>query len=168
MAVRNVACLPALVGAWRQRGGGLQLSSSGSFELDLSGIERPDLLGDRRPRTFNMNRLGEALSLDPELRRRAHVRMWPNDQLPSSSGPPVHALIVYNCNPAATLPDQGRVIRGLERSDLFTVVFDQVLNDTARYADVLLPATTFRVLANGGSPCSACASLSATRSELVM
>ncbi|PRQ02601.1 Dimethyl sulfoxide reductase DmsA precursor [Enhygromyxa salina] len=142
MAVRNIACLPALVGAWRERGGGIQLSSSGSFRLDLSGIERPDLLADRTPRTFNMNRLGEALSLDPEQRRRAHLRECPNDQVPNDAGPPVHALFVYNCNPAAVAPDQGAVISGLAREDLFTVVLEHFATDTADWADIVLPATT--------------------------
>ncbi|KIG14943.1 Anaerobic dehydrogenase, typically selenocysteine-containing protein [Enhygromyxa salina] len=142
MAVRNIACLPALVGAWRERGGGVQLSSSGSFRLDLSGIERPDLLGDRKPRTFNMNRLGEALSLDPEQRRRAHLRECPNDQAPIDAGEPVHALFVYNCNPAAVAPDQGAVLRGLARDDLFTVVLEHFATDTVDWADIVLPATT--------------------------
>jgi anaerobic selenocysteine-containing dehydrogenase len=142
MAVRNIACLPALIGAWRERGGGLQLSSSGSFLLDTRGLERPDLLGARQPRTFNMNRLGEALSLDPEDLRRAHLRERPIDPLPAESGPPVHALFVYNCNPAAVAPDQGAVVRGLAREDLFTVVLEHFQTDTADWADLLLPATT--------------------------
>jgi anaerobic selenocysteine-containing dehydrogenase len=142
MAVRNIACLPALIGAWRERGGGLQLSSSGTFLLDLRGLERPDLLGDRKPRTFNMNRLGEALSLDPEDLRRAHLRERPIDPLPDEPGPPVHALFVYNCNPAAVSPDQGAVIHGLAREDLFTVVLEHFQTDTADWADLLLPATT--------------------------
>ena len=142
MAVRTIACLPALVGAWQQRGGGVLLSSSGSFGLDKRGLERPDLLGDRSPRTFNMNRLGEALSLDPEARRRAHVRARPIDAAPDDPGPPVHALFVYNCNPAAVAPDQGAVVRGLARADLFTVVLEQFATDTVDWADVVLPATT--------------------------
>ncbi len=142
MAVRTIACLPALIGAWRERGGGLQLSSSGSFNLDMRGLERSDLLGDRSPRTFNMNRLGEALSLDPEQLRHAHVHARPIDPLPAEPGPPVHALFVYNSNPAAVAPDQGAVVRGLAREDLFTVVLEHFQTDTADYADILLPATT--------------------------
>ena len=142
MAVRNIACLPALVGAWRDRGGGLQLSSSGSFTLDRRGLERPDLLGDRSPRTFNMNRLGEALSHDPEQLRSAHLRERPIDASPTNPGPPVHALFVYNCNPAAVAPDQGAVVRGLAREDLFTVVLEHFPTDTVDWADIVLPATT--------------------------
>lgn len=142
MAVRNVACLPVLVGAWRERGGGLQLTSSGSFQLDRHGLDRPDLLGDRNPRTFNMNRLGEALSHDPEQLRSAHLRERPIDPLPEHPGPPVHALFVYNCNPAAVTPDQGAVVRGLAREDLFTVVLEHFATDTVDWADIVLPATT--------------------------
>lgn len=142
MAVRTIACLPALVGAWREPGGGIQLTSSDSFKLDLSGIERPDLLGDRTPRTFNMNRLGGALSLDPEQRRRAHLRACPNDQLPTDPGTPVHALFVYNCNPAAVAPDQGAVVAGLARDNLLTVVLEHFATDTVDWADIVLPATT--------------------------
>lgn len=142
MAVRNISCLPALTGAWRERGGGLLLSSSGSFVFDKRGLERPDLLGDRAPRTFNMNRLGEALSLDAEQRRRAHWVERPIDTPPDDPGPPVHALFVYNCNPAAVAPDQGAVLRGLAREDLFTVVLEHFRTDTADWADLVLPATT--------------------------
>ena len=142
MAVRNIACLPALVGSWRERGGGLQLSSSGSFVLDQTGLERPDLLGDREPRTFNMNRLGQALSLDPERRRDALLRERPIDPRPEQAGPPVEALFIYNCNPAAVAPDQGAVVEGLRREDLFTVVLEHFATDTVDYADLVLPATT--------------------------
>lgn len=142
MAVRNIACLPALIGAWREQGGGLQLSSSGSFPLDRRGLDRPDLLDGRNPRTFNMNRLGEALSLDPEQLRSAHLRERPIDQLPKNPGPPVHAMFVYNCNPAAVTPDQGAVVRGLAREDLFTVVLEHFPTDTVDWADIVLPATT--------------------------
>jgi anaerobic selenocysteine-containing dehydrogenase len=142
MAVRNIACLPVLVGAWCERGGGLQLTSSGSFVLDRDGLERPDLLADRSPRTINMNRLGEALSLDPEQIRSAHLRERPIDARPADPGPPVHALFVYNCNPAAVAPDQGAVVRGLAREDLFTVVLEHFATDTVDWADIVLPATT--------------------------
>jgi anaerobic selenocysteine-containing dehydrogenase len=142
MAVRTIACLPSLTGSWRERGGGLQLSSSGSFGLDLRGLERPDLLGERQPRTFNMNRLGQALSHNPEHRRQAHLRERPIDPLPEDAGPPVEVLFVYNCNPAAVAPDQGLVLDGLRREDLFTVVLEHFATDTADYADLVLPATT--------------------------
>ncbi|NJK31935.1 MAG: molybdopterin-dependent oxidoreductase, partial [Deltaproteobacteria bacterium] len=94
------------------------------------------------PRTFNMNRLGEALSLDPQVRRQAHLRERPIDPLPEDAGPPVQVLMVYNCNPAAVTPDQGAVVAGLEREDLFTVVLEHFQTDTADYADIVLPATT--------------------------
>src|SRR5690606_20401448 len=138
MAVRTVACLPALVGAWREQGGGIQLSTSGAFRhLDLRPLYRPDLLVGRLPRTINMNRLGDALSLDPAALARAHYHPRPVDAppTPDQAGPPVKALIVYNCNPAAVAPDQGAVVRGLQREDLFTVVLEQFQTDTADYAD---------------------------------
>jgi len=145
MAVRTICCLPALVGAWRRYGGGIQLSASGYFRhLDRTGLYRPDLLAGRTPRAFNMNRLGDALSLDPAQRAQAHYHPRPVDPvpLPEEAGPPVRALIVYNCNPAAVCPDQGTVRRGLGREDLFTVVLEQFQTDTADYADYVLPATT--------------------------
>jgi anaerobic selenocysteine-containing dehydrogenase len=129
MMVRTVACLPALVGAWRQVGGGALLSTGGSFPLNKAALERPDFLRrhDRFPRTINMIKLGEAL-LDYKE-------------------PPVKALFVYNSNPAVVAPNSRKVIAGLEREDLFTVVHEQVMTDTARYADVVLPApTTFECL----------------------
>lgn len=162
MAVRTITCLPALVGAWRLRGGGIQLSTSGLFRhLDKSGLYRPDLLEKARaalragnastadlarpfPRVINMNRLGDALSLDPARLARAHYHPRPIDPLPrpKEAGPPVKALIVYNCNPAAVAPDQAAVLAGLQREDLFTVVLEHFQTDTADYADYLLPATT--------------------------
>lgn len=118
-AAAAILALPAVAGKFGVRGGGYSMSNSASW-----GIERT-WVRDQEPatRAVNMNQLGRALL---ELDR-----------------PPVRVLFVYNCNPAATMPDQQRVLRGLAREDLFTVVFDQVLTDTAKYADVVLPATTF-------------------------
>jgi anaerobic selenocysteine-containing dehydrogenase len=120
MAVRTIACLPALVGAWRDAGGGVLLSTSGAFALDEDVLHRPDLRRGN-PRTINMSQLGEALT---------------------AARPPVRALYVYNSNPAAVAPDQSKVIEGFKREDLFTVVHEQFQTDTADYADILLPATT--------------------------
>jgi anaerobic selenocysteine-containing dehydrogenase len=145
MAVRTIACLPALVGAWREQGGGIQLSTSGAFRhLDTTTLHHPGLLGSATPRTINMNRLGDALSLDPVVRARAHHHPRPVDSTPTpeSAGPPIKALLVYNCNPVAITPDQQAVVRGLQREDLFTVVLEHFQTDTADYADFLLPATT--------------------------
>ncbi|RIK57287.1 MAG: molybdopterin oxidoreductase [Chloroflexi bacterium] len=145
MAVRTIACLPALTGAWRHRGGGIQLSASGTFRhLNQDSLHRPDLLAGRSPRTINMNRLGDALSRDPAVRARAYYHPRPVDAatLPEAATPPVQALIVYNSNPAAVAPDQTAVRQGLGREDLFTVVLEHFQTDTADYADYLLPATT--------------------------
>jgi anaerobic selenocysteine-containing dehydrogenase len=125
-AVRTIALLPALVGSWKEVGGGLQLSTSQAFQLNRAGLERPDLqekaLG-RPARMVNMSRLGQALN--------------------ALSDPPVKAIVVYNSNPAAIAPNGNSVAAGLRREDLFTVVLEQFQNDTADYADILLPATTF-------------------------
>lgn len=127
-AVRLVALLPCLTGAWRHRAGGLLLSSSGWFRAvrNDAALYRPDLLAGRRPRTLNMSTLGDDL-LNPGS---------------PAFGPKVEALIVYNSNPAAVAPQSARVIAGLQRQDLFTVVLEHFQTDTADYADYLLPATT--------------------------
>jgi anaerobic selenocysteine-containing dehydrogenase len=124
MAVRTIACLPAIVGHWRRAGGGVQLSTSANFQFDKHTLERPDL--SPPVRTINMIRLGEALTT-------------PNAGV---GGPPVRAMIVYNSNPAAVAPDRNAVMRGLARDDLFTVVLDHFQTDTADWADIVLPATT--------------------------
>jgi len=124
MAVRTIACLPALVGHWKRAGGGVQLSSSANFQFDRKTLERPDL--SPPVRTINMIRLGEALTRDDA----------------GVGGPPVRALIVYNSNPAAVAPDRNAVLRGMKREDLFTIVLEHFQTDTADYADILLPATT--------------------------
>jgi anaerobic selenocysteine-containing dehydrogenase len=122
MAVRTIACLPALVGSWRYPGGGTMLSTSGGYDFELNRLTRPDL-SPPGTRTINMNQLAEALA----------------GELP---GPPVRALYVYNCNPAAVAPNQALVEKGLRRDDLFTVVHEQFPTDTVDYADIVLPATT--------------------------
>ena len=138
-AVRAIAMLPALTGAWRHCGGGAQLSTSGAFAWNKKALERPDLalaspLG-RPARVVNMSELGRALTELGQARDR-------NDG-EHGEGPPVHALFVYNSNPAAVAPNHNAVRRGLERKDLFTVVHEQFLTDTTDYADFVLPATTF-------------------------
>ncbi|MBU1357814.1 MAG: molybdopterin oxidoreductase family protein [Gammaproteobacteria bacterium] len=120
-AARAIASLPALVGAWRDRAGGLLLSSSGHFPVDRAVLQRPDLMGGRRPRTINMSTIGDAL-LDRSK--------------------PIEAVVVYNSNPVAIAPESGRVVAGFAREDLFTVVMEQFQTDTADFADYVLPATT--------------------------
>lgn len=131
-AVRAIAMLPALTGAWKDRGGGAWLSTSGAFKWNKRELERMDLALDsplgRPARVVNMSSLGKALT---------ELGSQPED------GPPVHALFVYNSNPGAVAPNQNAVRRGLMRSDLFTVVHDLFFNDTTDYADYVLPATTF-------------------------
>ncbi|HEY0004391.1 MAG TPA: molybdopterin oxidoreductase family protein [Pyrinomonadaceae bacterium] len=122
MAVRTLACLPAVTGAWREPAGGLLLSTSGAFPLNYQALERPDLMPRPTPRTINMSALGDALL--------------------KIEDPPVRALYVYNSNPAAVAPDQSQVLEGLKREDLFTVVHEQFMTDTTDYADIVLPATT--------------------------
>jgi len=119
-AVAAVLALPALLGKFGVRGGGYTMSNSGAYAFD-----RQRLIGEveEETRSLNMTQLGRWLDDGLEL--------------------PVKGLFVYNANPVATVPDQNAVLRGLGRPDLFTVVFDQVLTDTAAYADLLLPAVTF-------------------------
>jgi anaerobic selenocysteine-containing dehydrogenase len=125
-AARAIACLPALVGAWRHRAGGLLLSSSGMFPVNRAALYRPDLLDGKTPRTINMSTIGD------DLLRRASPEF----------GSRIEALIVYNSNPVAVAPESGRVVKGFAREDLFTVVLEHFQTDTADYADYILPATT--------------------------
>jgi anaerobic selenocysteine-containing dehydrogenase len=119
-ATMAILALPAVAGKFGVRGGGYTMSNSGGFGLNAEDwIKTPP----SDARLVNMNQLGRALT--------------------EYTDPPVQVLFVYNCNPLSTMPDQNRVKRGLEREDLFTVVFEQTMTDTARYADVVLPATTF-------------------------
>jgi anaerobic selenocysteine-containing dehydrogenase len=122
MAVRTIACLPAIVGAWRDAAGGILLSTSGMFPLNYHALERPDLMPTPTPRMLNMSELGNLLT--------------------KVSDPPVRALYVYNSNPAAVAPDQSKVLEGLRREDLFTVVHELFMTDTCDYADIVLPATS--------------------------
>ena len=128
-AVRAVACLPALIGAWKHPAGGLLLSSSGLFPVDKAALQRPDLeknLGDTAARTLNMVTIGD------DLQKNSSVEF----------GPKIEALIVYNSNPVAVAPDSSQVVKGFAREDLFTVVLEHFQTDTADYADYILPATT--------------------------
>jgi anaerobic selenocysteine-containing dehydrogenase len=120
-ATRAIAALPALTGAWKEVGGGLQLSVSQAFQFNRKALEMPEL--GPKARTVNMSELGSALT--------------------ALDKPPVKAIVVYNSNPAAIAPDQNRVLKGFLRKDLFTVVLEQFQTDTADYADIVLPATTF-------------------------
>jgi molybdopterin guanine dinucleotide-containing S/N-oxide reductase-like protein len=127
MAMRAVTMLPCLIGSWKELGGGLQMSLSGAFKLNKQALEMPELMRKalgRPARTINMVQLGSVLNS-------------------TSMVHPIQALFVYNSNPAAVCPDHNEVVRGLTRSDLFTVVHEQFFTDTTDYADIVLPATTF-------------------------
>lgn len=126
MATRTIAMLPCITGSWKEIGGGLQLSTSGAFGLNGRELKRPDLMSNalgRDARVINMVELGRVLN--------------------EVDNPPVKALFVYGSNPAAVCPNHNEVVRGLKRTDLFTVVHEQFFTDTTDYADIVLPATTF-------------------------
>ncbi|MFP4904133.1 molybdopterin-dependent oxidoreductase, partial [Paraburkholderia sp. BR14261] len=128
-AVRAIACLPALTGAWRERAGGVLLSSSGWAPVDANALQRPDLIPgwpQHQPRIVNMNQIGNALTHEGD----------------AAFGPKVEAIVVYNSNPVAVAPESAKVAAGFAREDLFTIVLEQFQTDTADYADLLLPATT--------------------------
>jgi anaerobic selenocysteine-containing dehydrogenase len=121
-AAAAILAMPALLGKFGRRGGGYTLSNSGAGKLDAAKLWDTS---SWTTRTINMTELARVLNEPDTL-----------------NGPPIQGLFVYNCNPVATVPDQNGILRGLLREDLFTVVFEQVMTDTARYADILLPATT--------------------------
>jgi anaerobic selenocysteine-containing dehydrogenase len=121
MCVRTIACLPALTGQWLKKGGGAIKGNGAYLEHNTAALRRPDLLQKKNTRFINMNLLGSALL---ELK------------------PPIRSLYVYNSNPALVAPHSNKVRQGLEREDLFTVVHDLFLTETAMYADIVLPATS--------------------------
>ena len=151
-AARAVSMLPLITGSWRTRGGGLLLSTSAAFPFNSKKLQMPELmlkspLG-RPARTVNMNQLGEVLQPSLALPSRSNPTLSSRSVAEGSASPAtdpasVHALFVYNCNPAAVSPDSNRVLAGLRREDLFTVVHEQFFTDTTDYADIVLPATTF-------------------------
>lgn len=121
MAIRTISCLPALTGQWLYKGGGAIKGNSGYLTHNAEKLQRPDLLKQKSTRVVNMNQLGRALTeLDP----------------------PIQSLYIYSCNPAIVAPEGMKVRKGLEREDLFTVVHDLFLTETAKYADIILPATS--------------------------
>ncbi|WP_343528955.1 molybdopterin oxidoreductase family protein [Sphingomonas sp.] len=122
-AVRAISCIPALVGSWRKPGGGLLQLPLWVFPVNWGAFMRPDLIPEE-PQVLNQWKLGAALTGEMALKT------------------PIKSLMVYNANPVVMIPEQANVVRGLEREDLFTVVSDHFLTDTARYADIVFPATT--------------------------
>ncbi|QQE78869.1 molybdopterin-dependent oxidoreductase [Alicyclobacillus sp. SO9] len=121
MAVRTIACLPALTGQWLHQGGGALKGNSGYLQTNSVNLQRPHLRANKRTRTVNMNQLGDALL---------------------SLLPPILSLYVYNSNPAIVAPEGTKVRQGLMRENLFTVVHDLFVTETAKYADIVLPATS--------------------------
>lgn len=121
MIVRTIACLPAITGQWQHTGGGAIKHNSGILEYNTNALQRPDLLKGRTPRSFNMNQLGRVLL---------------------ETDPPIRSLFIYGTNPAVVAPEANKVRQGLLREDLFTVVHDLFLTETAAYADIVLPATS--------------------------
>lgn len=125
-AVRLIAILPCLTGAWRHPAGGMLLSASGWFPRNTAALQRPELMPAKRPRTINMSTIGD------DLLREASPAF----------GPRVEAIVVYNSNPVAVAPESPKVVKGFRREDLFTVVLEHFMTDTADLADYVLPATT--------------------------
>lgn len=125
-AARLIAILPCLIGAWRHPAGGLLLSASGWFPRNGAYLQHPELMPAKRPRTLNMSTIGNVLleAGSPEF------------------GPKVEAIVVYNSNPVAVAPESPKVVKGFLRDDLFTVVLEHFMTDTADHADYVLPATT--------------------------
>jgi anaerobic selenocysteine-containing dehydrogenase len=121
MTIRSIVCLPALVGAYSKRGGGCFTGTNTSAAFAINEVLREDFMA-KKTRIINMNRLGYALN--------------------GLDDPPVQSLYVYHSNPAAVTPDQNQVLKGLSREDLFTIVHERFMTDTARYADIVLPSTS--------------------------
>ncbi|MGE7762843.1 molybdopterin oxidoreductase family protein [Peribacillus sp. NPDC097895] len=121
MAIRTIACLPALTGQWMIEGGGATKGNSGYLAFNTDALRRPDLLHNKATRTINMNQIGQAL-----LKKEN----------------PIRSMLVYGSNPALVAPNANKVQEGLMRDDLFTVVHDLFLTETAMFADLVLPATS--------------------------